>query len=183
MNKEIIEIIQIQENTEDLSNLLEKVFSEVEVDDDVEISLLIEDIQKMIDGYSPEKNYGLTPTKVYIKGTSYKLVQVIKNLRFSVEKLRSIQKIKMDETLKLVLNEPDLPEFLSDEQLMELLRYSSKSTVSSKRSRGELPQTNSVGLTAKADLFKMLRDTTPGYMTPEERVQDVIDRRNKKRKR
>lgn len=178
-NKETIEKIQISENTEDLSSLIDELFSETIADENVVINLLIEDIQNTIEGYSPVKNYGFTPKAIQIKGNTHKLTQVINNLRFSVEKLKSILKQKSVPIVRLKFNEADLPEFLSDEQLMELLSYT-KATVSTKRSRGKLPQKNDLGFTAKADLFKMLRDNTNGYLSADERVEQKI--RNRKRK-
>lgn len=178
-NKEVIEKIQIAKNSAELSSFLEEVFAKSMEDKEVIISLLSEDIKKTIESYSSEKNFGFTLSQLRINGESYKLSSVINNLRYSIQKLKLINKQKKEEKVKLVFSEPDLPEFLADEQLMELFNYS-KATISTKRSRGELPQKNELGLTAKVDLFKMLRETTPGYQSAEEKVQQRINHRRRR---
>ena len=75
------------------------------------------------------------------------------------------------------------PDFLNDEQIAKMFGWA-KSTVSSKRSRGELPKRNGMGLTAKKQLFDML--TTDGKVRKTEEefalIADEMIKMNKKKR-
>lgn len=178
-NKEVVAKIKVAENTNVLSSWLEDEFSKSQKDVDVQINILIKDIHKQIKGFSSENNYGFTSSKIVIGGKTYKLSNVITNLRFAAEKLSLIKEQRPEKDKIIQFNEADLPEFLADEDLAKMLKYSIKS-LPALRTNGKLPRTNSFGLTSTLELFKLLRETTPVYFTPEERVQA---RANKKRKR
>lgn len=204
--QKVLSIIQGYKDPKEIKDFLEKMYLNYNKDKNFELLALHKIIKFHLSQY--EMSFG-KKTMVYDiidKRRYYNKELVVKNFKTAYDILKSIYKINnsdkpIDEVIiqkeeitsseqnkniedkknLIFLDEDKLPEFLNDDLLSQLFNYT-QSTISTKRSRGELPKKNALGLTSRSDLFKILRETSQNYLTSEEKMQLTIDKRNKTRK-
>jgi len=175
--QQIIEKLQLCQSCEEITEVLSEV-NRADKTENSYMKVLQDKITQELDHYKPENNYGFQPSTIVVNGAMLSLSNVKDNLRYAIEWINNTTNQPATKQTTMQFKEADLPDFLTDDNLINLLNYT-KSTISTKRSRGELPQTNNLGLTSKKELFKMLESSTPSYLTPDQKVQQLVNKKKK----
>ena len=133
-----------------------------------EYLLLIELINQEYERYDNKLKSGIESISFWLGAEELQVSKILSNLDYSKQFFSNISKV---ERSSIVLDE--LPDYLTDADLSRIFGWE-LSTISSKRSRGELPQVNGLKLTPKSELVKMLESKTIDVVDTSQMRKDAV---------
>ena len=130
--------------------------------------LLIDLINQEHECYTDKLRNGTESVSFWLGANELKVSNILANLEYSKRFFSNLCKV---ERKSIVLDE--LPDYLTDADMSRIFGWE-LSTISSKRSRGELPQVNGLKLTPKSELVKMLESKTIDVVDTSQMRKDAV---------